>query len=122
MENLIEAAVAVVERARARVFDGRETVSAFGPTEFGGLSPAAQEDVRHIEGEACHARPELVALYLCLTSTSHLLDISRSLLQKATADSPHERLRRNNRLVDDAKEAGRAAYRAALVMSDAPEV
>jgi hypothetical protein len=118
METLIEAAATAVERARAHVFEGRETVPAFGPTEFIALSPAAQEDVRHIEKDACLAHPERVALYLCMTSMSHLLDISRSLLQEATGDSPHERLRRNNRLVDDAKEAGRAAYRAALVMSD----
>lgn len=122
METLIEAAAAVVEKARAHIFDGRANDSAFDPSEFGRLAPAAQDDVWHVEGAASLAHPELVALYLCLTSTSHLLDISRSLLQKAANDSPRERLHRNNRLVDDAKEAGRAAYRAALVMSDAPEV
>ncbi|MBT2325041.1 hypothetical protein J7E62_22160 [Variovorax paradoxus] len=118
-EALIEAAAAAVETARAYILEGCEPDPFLKPTDLGSLSPVAQEEATRLERETHRARPEWTAIHSCLTSSSHLLEISHDLLQPLTSQSPVERSRRRKQLVDEAKTAGRGAYRAALILSDA---
>ena len=67
------------------------------------------------------AGPELAAVHFCLTSSSHLLKVSRSLVEQTAGQSAIEQTRLNRALADEIKAAGHAAYRAALILSEMSE-
>ncbi|RST51839.1 hypothetical protein EJI01_18135 [Variovorax sp. MHTC-1] len=114
--DLIRAAIAAVERAREHVVGGRGGVPFFSPTDLGALTPAAQDEALRLEARAHRARPEWVAIECCLTSSSQLLEVSRSLLHGPAA-RPQEQIGHRKKLVNEVKVAGRGAYRAALILS-----
>ncbi|CAN7262345.1 hypothetical protein LJR084_001236 [Variovorax sp. LjRoot84] len=118
-EDLIRDAIAAVERAKAFIVGGRETVPFLRPTDLGALTPKVQSEALRIEAEAHRARPEWAALQCCLASSSQLLDVCRSLLQQPVTSSPREQMGDRKRLVNEVKDAGRVAYRAALILSGA---
>ena len=106
----IDAAVASVKQAMARICD-RQQSSALSPLPLNiyamfGLGDGA------CAGERKHDRSKrLQALHLCLTSSVQLLTVGHALLQEREANCPVT-------LIMDAKNAGRAAMRAALVLAD----
>ena len=116
--KLIEAAAAAVKNASAHIFDGREAVPLHSPSELCAMSTAEQDEALRQEEEAYRARPELAALYFCLSSSIQLLDVGRSILEQPLDSSTLEEQSRYLRRVDGAKAAGRAAYRAALILSE----
>ena len=116
--SLIEAAAVAVQRAIGQLFEGREAVSHFSPSELDAMSREEQEAALRREVEAYRARPELAAIHFCLASSNCLLEVSRSLIEQTVAQSPQEQVNLNKALIEDTKAAGRAAYRAALIMSD----
>ncbi|CAN7774045.1 hypothetical protein LJR290_007688 [Variovorax sp. LjRoot290] len=116
-EDLIQAAIASVERARVYIEGGRERVPSFSPTDLGALTPAAQDEALRVEAKAHRARPEWAAIQCCLTSSSQLLEVSRSLLQRPAPRALPEQMGDRKKLVNEVKVAGRTAYRAALILS-----
>jgi hypothetical protein len=87
-------------------------------TDFGVLDAKSQVDVQRREAAHYKDRPELSAVHFCLTSAQALLEISKTLMQNQAARSPHEQERHWKMLAEEAKLAGRAAYRAVLILSD----
>lgn len=64
-------------------------------------------------------RSEMDAIQLCMTSVSGLLEITDALVRPtAIAPTPLERALSWKQLAEDAKRAGRAAYRAVLILTD----
>ncbi len=116
-KTLLQAASAAVEKARAFIAEGGEPIPYFSPTDLGALSPGRQEDALHLERGAYKAHPDRAAIHFCLTTSSQLLDLSRSLVEEPTGHSRAELMSRRKKLVNDAKAAGRGAYRAALILS-----
>ena len=91
---LIEAAVAAIHRLLLRIED--EAVS--------------PRDIK---------RPDEVrATQRCLTSAIALLGVSRTLMLKPIEPTPQEALRHWDELVAQTKSAGRAAYEAALILTE----
>lgn len=64
------------------------------------------------------AQRRLLAIQLCLTSVTGLLEISESLLQDIGEPTPYQQASSWQRLSEDAKGAGRAAYKAVLILAD----
>jgi hypothetical protein len=116
-KRLLQAASAAVEKARALIAEGGEPIPYFSPTDLAALSPGDQEDAMHVERGAYEAHPTRAAIHFCLTTASQLLDLSRSLLEEPAGRSQAERMSRRKELVNEAKAAGRGAYRAALILS-----
>lgn len=64
-------------------------------------------------------RSEMDAIQLCMTSVGGLLEITDALVRPTTvAPTPLERALSWKQLAEDAKCAGRAAYRAVLILTD----
>lgn len=64
-------------------------------------------------------RSEMDAIQLCMTSVGGLLEITNALVRpSAIAPTPLERALSWKQLAEDAKGAGRAAYRAVLILTD----
>src|SRR4051812_32527704 len=77
----------------------------------------------HIENQAVAPhnikRPdEVQATQRCLTSAIALLGVSRTLMLKPVAPTPQEAVRHWDDLVAQTKKAGRAAYEAALFLTE----
>ena len=87
-------------------------------TDFGVLDAKTQGDVRRNEAAYYKDRPELSAVHFCLTSAQALLEISKTLMQRQSPRSPQDQERHWKALAEEAKLAGRAAYRAVLILSD----
>ena len=88
-------------------------------TDFGVLDAQAQSDVKRREAAYYKDRPELSAVHFCLTSAQALLEISKTLMQqRQKLRSPQDQERHWKALAEEAKLAGRAAYRAVLILSD----
>jgi hypothetical protein len=87
-------------------------------TDFGMLSADEQVGVHQTEMAHYRDKPDVSAVHFCLTSAQALLEISQTLLHQADHLTPVERERSWKRLAEDAKVAGRAAYRAVLILSD----
>ena len=97
---LIQAAALALQDAMAAV---REQA---GPGEFA----AAGTEI---------TRSEMDAIQLCMTSVGGLLEITNALVRPTTvAPTPLERALSWKQLAEDAKGAGRAAYRAVLILTD----
>jgi FAD/FMN-containing dehydrogenase len=64
-------------------------------------------------------RSEMDAIELCMTSVGGLLEITNALVRPTSvAPTPLERALSWKQLAEDAKGAGRAAYRAVLILTD----
>jgi hypothetical protein len=91
----------------------------FGPSDLAELSPEHQAATLRAERSAYRSNPELCAAHLCLTAAGALLDIGQTLLRCDTrALTPYERVRYMRSMMSRTKTAGRAAYRAALILTD----
>lgn len=115
---LVDEASAAIEAAMQGFGGAFGSVPFCRSTDFGMLSAEDQVDVRQTEMAHYRDRPELSAVHFCLTSAQALLEISRTLLRQSAALSPQEQERSWKQLAEDAKLAGRAAYRAVLILSD----
>ncbi|SEB14139.1 hypothetical protein [Variovorax sp. YR216] len=87
-------------------------------TDLLSLSPAEEARVREEETASDRKRPELAAIHSCLMSSMAMLAVCHSLIEQPPDQTLLEPERQWKRLASDAKTAGRAAYRAALVLSD----
>lgn len=119
MEALLIDDASAAVKAAMQSFDG-----AFGEvpfcksTDFGMLSADEQVGVHQTEMAHYRDRPDVSAVHFCLTSANALLEISQTLLRQSSQLTPQEQERSWKRLAEDAKVAGRAAYRAVLILSD----
>ena len=99
-------------------FQQSREVPFFRPTDLDALPEVDQVSVRHAEIEQYRMRPAMSAVHFCLTSVTALLEITQTLITTPLSPSPQELERDWTRLAEDAKMAGRAAYRAVLILSD----
>lgn len=115
--ELIEHALAAIEQLLARDQDDLR-VPFYGPTDLAALPAEKQEALQSAEESSYRERPAQSALHFCLLSASALLDVSRSLVNRAANPTPLEREREWKALAAQTKIAGRSAYRAALILMD----
>lgn len=87
-------------------------------TDFSVMEPDQQNLVQRSEAAYYKDVPELSAVHFCLTSAQALLEISKTLVRHQAVLSPLEQERHWKALAEEAKLAGRAAYRAVLILSD----
>jgi len=113
---LIETAMQAIEQAMAR--SELQSIPFYGPTVLAALPPDEREQAQKTETQAYREQPEQAAIHFCLTSASALLGVVQTLMTRNRAPSPQDREREWDTLVDHTKKAGRAAYRAALVLTD----
>ena len=119
VENFsISTAAAAVDHAVDTFMEKHGPVPFCQSTDFGVLDVKAQLDVKRKEAAHYKDSPELSAVHFCLTSAQALLEISKTLTQRQFLRSPHEQERHWKALAEEAKLAGRAAYRAVLILSD----
>ncbi len=114
---LIEHALAAIAQTLVYVDDGRE-IPFYPPSDLAQLSPDDREAAQRTEQQQYRAKPEDTAVHFCLTAAIALLDVSQALLTRTAHASPQERAREWDDLIAYTKTAGRAAYRAALVLTD----
>lgn len=117
-QDLLEDAVDAIKRAVDEIFGDQPGVPFTPQTDLLSLSPNEEEVVRRAEASSYRARPTISATNFCLTAAASLLSIAHSLLGQPVGQAPEERAQRWRQFADDTKVAGRAAYRAALVLSD----
>jgi len=116
---LIARALAAIEQVLARsTAHGADAVPFWGPTDLGALPADDQHAVREREWQSYRAKPEHSARCLCLEAASALLDVSQMLVNLPPNPSPREREEQWSQLINHTKYAGRAAYRAALILTD----
>ena len=72
----------------------------------------------HAGSQGCFAQSKLSAMHFCLTASVSLMDTTRRLLQPEVPMVALDRERAWKLLAEETKVAGRAAYRAALALSD----
>ena len=118
----IATAAAAVDHALDSFMDRHGPVPFCQSTDFGVLDATAQRDVQRREAAHYHDRPELSAVHFCPISAQALLEISKTLMQRQIVLSPREQEHRWKALAEEAKLAGRAAYRAVLILSDPSSV
>lgn len=116
--GLIENAMGAVEQAVEYIFNDEPAVPFHPTTDLLSLSPSEEDQIRRGEQANYRSRPTTAALSFCLTSAISLLAIAHSLIEQPTALSPVEREQLWKKLEAETKVAGRAAYRAALILSD----
>ncbi len=116
--DLIENAMGAVEQAVGYIFNEEPAVPFHPTTELLSLSPSEEDQIRRREQANYRSRPTTSALSFCLTSALSLLAIAHSLVDQPTVLSPVERELLWKKLAAETKIAGRAAYRAALILSD----
>jgi hypothetical protein len=116
--GLIENAMGAVEQAVEYIFNDEPAVPFHPTTDLLSLSPSEEDQIRRGEQANYRSRPTTAALSFCLTSAISLLAIAHSLIEQPTALSPIEREQLWKKLEAETKVAGRAAYRAALILSD----
>ncbi|MET0543531.1 MAG: hypothetical protein ABWZ88_17450 [Variovorax sp.] len=115
---LIAGALAAIEKVLASAGHGLPEVPFFGNTALGALPPDARDAALREEEVSYRARPRESAIHFCLTSASALLDVSQTLLRQPPNPSPQDQAREWKALISHTKVAGRAAYRAALILAD----
>lgn len=115
---LIESALAAIQEVLARASEDQQPVPFHAVTMLAGLPDDERQALERIEVESYRARPEDSAVHFCLRSATALLDVSYSLLHQDDAQTPQQHEQHWKRLVVDTKTAGRAAYRAALILTD----
>lgn len=119
MNNLSTAAIATrqndIECEHPRSSARREAC-----LQIQAASKAAAKAIAALAGQAANAtaQRQLSAIQLCLTSVTGLLEITETLLVDKSEPTPYEKALGWQRLSEDAKGAGRAAYRAVLILAD----
>ncbi|OUM04422.1 hypothetical protein A8M77_01580 [Variovorax sp. JS1663] len=116
--NLIENAVDAVQQAADSIFSNQPAVPFHSNTDLLSLDEKEREEIQRDEEENYRVRPTISALSFCLTSVLSLLAIAHSLVDQPEVLSPVERDQLWKKLAAETKMAGRAAYRAALILSD----
>ncbi|MEP6721633.1 MAG: hypothetical protein ABJA77_09335 [Variovorax sp.] len=114
----LENALASIES----VLDGRNASAPlwprFDPAELGIVFPGQQDSPGPSFAKGHPTAREHAAFHLLITASSVLLDAARQLMTEPLhLLPPKERGQRMNALVDETKTAGRAAYRAALLLT-----
>jgi hypothetical protein len=117
-QDLLEDAVDAIEHAVREIFGNQPDVPFTSQTDLLSLSPNEEDLVRRAEANSYRERPTISAVNFCLTAAASLLSIAHSLLGQPVTLSLGERSQSWKQLANDTKVAGRAAYRAALVLSD----
>jgi hypothetical protein len=117
-QDLLEDAVDAIEQAVRELFGSQREMPFTSQTDLLSLTPNEEDLVRRAEVDAYRARPTMSAVNFCLTATVSLLSIAHTLLGQPNTMPPGLRAQTWKQLADDTKVAGRAAYRAALVLSD----
>jgi hypothetical protein len=116
--SAIVSAAAAVDHAVDSFLEQHGEVPFCQSTDFAVMEPEQQKLVKRNEATYYQNVPELSAVHFCLTSAQALLEISKTLVQREVALSPIEQERHWKALAEEAKLAGRAAYRAVLILSD----
>lgn len=116
--DLVENAMDAVQQAVQYIFDNQPAVPFHPTTDLLSLDENEQEQIRRGEEANYRGRPAMSALSFCLTSAISLLAIAHSLIDQPDVLSPVERDQLWKKLATETKVAGRAAYRAALILSD----
>ena len=116
--DLIENAMDAVQEAVHSIFSDQPAVPFHPTTDLLSLGEKEQEQIRRHEEANYRGRPTMSALSFCLTSAISLLAIAHSLVDQPEVLSPVERDQLWKKLAAETKVAGRAAYRAALILSD----
>ena len=116
--ELVVSAMSTLELALDQLFDSNGNVSFTSESNLMALEPAERALVSAQEKLTYQSRPAITAMHLCLTASSTLLGITHDLLHSAQYLSTDEREKAWKKLAADTKIAGRAAYRAALVLAD----
>lgn len=114
----IQRALDAIDQLLAEVEASTGAVPHFRHTDLVPLSNDEQERKAQLEKNAYAVQPERSAAQFCLLSASALLGVTQLLLNRTDAPSPSERLQDWNDLSELTKEAGRSAYRAALILAD----
>ncbi|CAN7157597.1 hypothetical protein LJR130_000105 [Variovorax sp. LjRoot130] len=114
----IQRALAAIEQLLTEVEASTGAVPHFRHTDLVPLSIDEQAHKARLEKNAYAAEPERSAAQFCLLSASALLGVTQLLLNRSATPSPSERLQDWNDLSELTKEAGRSAYRAALILAD----
>lgn len=107
-----------VQRVVHHVLENQPAVPFHPTTDLLSLDENEQEQIRRGEDANYRGRPTMSALSFCLTSAISLLAIAHSLVDQPDVLSPIERDQLWKKLAAETKVAGRAAYRAALILSD----
>jgi hypothetical protein len=116
--DLVENAMDAVQQIVHHVFDDQPAVPFHASTDLLSLGENEQDQIRRWEEANYRCRPTMSALSFCLTSAISLLAIAHSLVDQPDVLSPVERDQLWKKLAAETKVAGRAAYRAALILSD----
>lgn len=116
--DVVAGALSAVEVAIDRLFAHGSPVPFTSATDLMAVSPVERERIEAEERIAHQARPAMTAMHFCLTASSALLGITHELLHSTEVKNPVVRERAWKQLGADIKIAGRAAYRAALVLAD----
>ena len=114
--DLVLDAMATVEVALERLFDGGSRTSSSAQADLMAMGSAeSADDAKRAAYQAQHA---VTAMHFCLTGSSGLLGITHDLLASNSYKTPLQQERAWKQLAADSKIAGRAAYRAALALVD----
>ncbi|MDM0085711.1 response regulator [Variovorax sp. J31P179] len=116
--ELLARAIDVIEEASHHMFSEQASVSFRSPTDLMALSPDEQDEIRRTEDLSFQARPVVSAISFCLRSAVSLLAVAHSLTEPSDEMSPSDRERAWKQLAAHTKLAGRAAYRASLILCD----
>ena len=116
--ELLVDALGTVETAIAQILREGGDASFSSDSDLRQMDPAESARIAAKERASYQLQPAVAAMHLCLTASSALLGITQDLLHSAQFLEPEERERAWKKLAADTKIAGRAAYRAALVMAD----
>ncbi|VTU29476.1 response regulator [Variovorax sp. RA8] len=116
--ELLARAIDVIEVASHHIFSEQAPVSFRSPTDLMALSPDEQDQIRRTEDLSFQSRPAISAVNFCLRSAISLLAVAHSLTEPSHEMSPCDRERAWKQLAVHTKLAGRAAYRASLILCD----
>jgi CheY-like chemotaxis protein len=116
--DLLVRAIDVIELASHHIFSELEAVNFQSPTELMALSDDEQDQVRQTEDQSFQSRPAISAVNFCLRSAISLLAVAHTLTDPPHEMTPQEREEDWKKLGLHTKLAGRAAYRASLILCD----
>ena len=82
------------------------------------MPPIAVQSVPMLPTLSPDFTAEYRAIQCCLVSASALLGVSQTLIRQPASPTPMERVRQWDDVISQTKTAGRAAYQAALMLTD----